>query len=184
MQTAMIRLAYTTILVFAWLLASSPASLAQSQGMPSFQEGQLPEPVELSESDVKRFLSTAADLEALGADMDDDALDSLDTLMGQQKALDILSDNGFEPEGFMQVAFSIGMAYSIVGQSEDELAEMEAGIKEMEKMKESMPPEQWEAFEASMGTAFAMMEQIRNQPEGNIKLAEKYKADLDKLMGD
>ena len=116
--------------------------------------------------------------------MDDDALDNLDTLMGQQKALDIIDDNGFEPQGFMQVAFSIGMAYAMVGQSAEELAEMEAGMQQMEQMKASMSPEQWESVKEGMGAAFAMMEQIQNQPEGNIKLVEKYKDDLDALMGD
>ncbi len=184
MQAAMIRITRTTALVVACLLASIPVSLAQSQGMPSFESGELPELIELSESDVKRFLSTAADLEALGDEMDDDALDNLDTLMGQQKALDIIDDNGFEPQGFMQVAFSIGMAYAMVGPSAEELAEMEAGMKQMEQMKASMSPEQWESVKEGMGAAFAMMEQIQNQPEGNIKLVEKYKGDLDELMGD
>ncbi|MEM9403723.1 MAG: hypothetical protein AAGA44_14725 [Pseudomonadota bacterium] len=184
MSIATLRSACATLHIFAGLLATVPLSLAQTQGMPSFQDGQLPEIIELSDSDVTRFLSTAAELEALGVEMDDDALDSLDTLMGQEKALDVLSKNGFEPEGFFQIAFSVGIAYAVIGQSAEELAEMEAGMKEMEQMKASLPPEQWEAIEASMGAAFGLMKQIRNQPESNLRLAEKYKDELAELMGE
>lgn len=184
MRIAVTHILKPTVFIAALLLACAQASLAQTQGMPSFQDGQLPELVELSDSEVKRFLSAATELEALGVEMDDDTLDSLDTMMGQQEALDILSDNGFEPDGFVQVAFSIGIAYAFVGQSAEELAEMEAGIQQMEQMKASIPPEQWDAIKDSMGAAFALMEQIQNQPDANLKLAEKYKDDLAELMGD
>ncbi len=184
MRIALAHVLKLALFIAATLVACTQSSLAQTQGMPSFQDGQLPELIELNDSDVKRFLATASELEALGVKMDDDTLDSLDTMMGQQEALDILRDNGFEPDGFVQVAFSIGIAYAFVGQSAEELAEMEAGIQQMEQMKASIPPEQWDVMKDSMGAAFALMEQIKNQPESNLKLAEKYKDDLADLMGD
>ncbi len=184
MNVATIRAACVTVLITVGLLAGTASNQVRAQEMPSFQNGQMPELVELSESDVKRFLTTATDLEALGVEMDDENLDSLDAMMGQEKALDILRDNDFEPDSFMQVAFSIGVAYSYIGQSAAERAEMEAGIAQMEQMKASIPPEQWEAMKESMGAALDLIEQIKNQPENNLRLAEKYKADLERLMGD
>ncbi|MEM9386424.1 MAG: hypothetical protein AAGA68_15315 [Pseudomonadota bacterium] len=143
--------------------------------------GELPDPIVLSERDVTGLLKVAKELQALGVKLDDNpgGPDFAERLAGQEEAKAILKRHNFTPQRVQTVAYSVGLAMAAADGS---LEESSAQMAEMQRMKDSMPPEQWAQMEKMMGPAMKMMQQAMNQPKSNIALVRKYEDELNSLQ--
>jgi hypothetical protein len=62
--------------------------------------------------------------------------------------------------------------------NESDLAAEQA---QLEQMKATLPPEQYEAMMNARKNAEAMMGSIRNQPAGNVELVARYREELEAI---
>jgi hypothetical protein len=160
--------------------AQSTAGTPEDMGMPY---GTLPDPIELTDRDVTGFIKLASELQQLGVEFDAETMgqspSTLQALQGRQRAMDILNSADFDLERLQSVGYSVALAIAALDQDMDE---MQQQMAQMEAMKSQMTPEQWAMMSAGMGMAVKMMEQMQNQPAGNIELVRKHRAELDQLL--
>ncbi len=141
--------------------------------------GQVPKPVKLTEHSVERFINAAKELSQLGKDVNLDASKGAGFLQGvtlSADALEILDDHDFEPIEFQRVGYSIGMAMAAGDMTAEDRAEMKKSQEKLESMKGMLTAAQYEAMKQQMTGAMSM---FNDQPEGNIELVAKYRAQLE-----
>lgn len=176
--------AAATLMLGVAPLSAVAQSSGEMAGRMAMQPGQLPEPVKLADSDVTGFIQVVEDLRQLGIEMDAKTLGqgpSLGQSMeGREQVMRTLDKAGFDPQRLQQVGYSVALALAALTQ---DMEEMEQRMAQMEQMKSQMTPEQWAMVSANMGAALQMMEQLRNQPEGNMAVVEKHQATLEQLLG-
>jgi hypothetical protein len=145
----------------------------------------VPEVVSLTEGDVTGFISAATELRRLGVETEMGESDVRNLAVGLRKnreAMAILERNGFDSDRFVQVTYSIGLALGALEMKAKE-GEITKSREEQERMLESMkaqmPAEQYEMMRKQMEVGAAMYEQFQDQPEQNLQLVEKYRAQIE-----
>lgn len=141
------------------------------------------EPVPLTESDVQSFVSAVRELRDLGIEtkVDRSNVQSYaQALAANREAIAILERNGFTVDRFQRVTVTVGLAIAALEtkgkESDKSRTEQE---KALEKMKESLSPEQYEALRQQMLGASAMLDKVQQQPEGNLELVAKHREEID-----
>ena len=175
----------TAILVgIAWIIGASGA-LAQQEmdAMDDMMQTLSDVPaVQLTDSDIRRFIKTANELEAL--DIDELAGASspaaVRALSGDDRAMAVLRANGFDFDEFNGVMWNVVLAMGAAEMQANQ-AEMDAARAQLEMMKDQMPAEQYAQLEAQMLGAFKMFEKAT--PE-NIALVRKYRDDIESIGED
>lgn len=151
---------------------------------------QLPDLVKLTDKDIEGFVAASTRLRKLGLDEEAETKEEADTmaeaLANNKEALAIIKDQGFTPERFQSVAYSIGMALAA-----DEIKKTPAEIaalrtqqeQQLDQMKAQLPPEQYEHLKKQMAMANRMADQLGKLPPGNVELVRKHKAEIHTAVG-
>jgi uncharacterized protein with von Willebrand factor type A (vWA) domain len=149
---------------------------------------QLPEAVSLKESDITNFLGVLPALKEFGIanEVVNANPESVAEIMSlNQKAMDVLDDFGFNPQSFQQVSYSIGLALAGL-QTKGRETEIDAVTQQREQMLAQMEgqltEEQMNMMRNQLNTAMGMVEQMQQQPEGNLALVGKYQDQLMSLL--
>lgn len=161
-----------------------------NQQVPQAQRAQaMPRVVALTEGDITRLMNTLPQLKALG--MQSNLLDGSDpermakAMEFNSEALSILQKNGFTPQGFQEVIYSVGLAIGGLESRgrEDEIASAAQQTEQMlSQMEGQLSPEQMAMMRQQMGAAMGTMKQMEDQPPGNLTLVEKYRGEIEALF--
>lgn len=129
--------------------------------------------VPLDQDTIDRYVATAKDLKALGAEVDAEMDESSTDLGRAATALTYnrawegkLADHGFTWERFMKVHTTV-IGALMASEMESKRAEMEKSLAEA---KANLPPEQYEMMKKSMESSFGM---FGNATPENRALVEK-----------
>ncbi|MEW5915395.1 MAG: hypothetical protein AB1762_03275 [Gemmatimonadota bacterium] len=152
--------------------APAGAAAAQLQAIP------------LSEGDVEHFIAATKELHALGAEVhaelgdDPSKVQSWTTaIQANAEAMSILRKHTFDIPRYQQVAMSVMMAYAA-----EDVKKSQVDMKaQMEQMKATLPKEQYEQMQKANEQAQAMLKAYENQPQSNIDLVAKYRAQIDEI---
>jgi hypothetical protein len=90
----------------------------------------------------------------------------------------ILRDHDLDVMQFQQLSMSVMMA-AAASEMEGNESDPAAEQAQLEQMKATLPPEQYEAMMSARKNAEAMMESIKNQPAGNVELVARYRDQLE-----
>jgi len=149
---------------------------------------QMPEVGALSERDIKNFLGVLPALKEFGIanEIVNANPESIAEIMSlNEKAMGILDDFGFTPQSFQQVSYSIGLALAGL-QTKGRESEIEAATQQREQMLAQMEgqlsKEQMAMMRSQLDTAMGMIEEMQEQPAGNLSLVEKYQGQLMALL--
>lgn len=184
-------------LVWAGLLSLGMAAAACGGGEPETSPADAssaaaaagvftPEPVTLREGDVERFLTVMREFKRLGLETEargdpGQSVSAMATAWGaNREAMDILRQNDFEMVQFQRVAYSI-MAALAASEMEGSDAKMQEGAAQLEAMKDKLPKEMYEAMKKTQEQATQMTQSFMRQPEGNVELVRRFRADIEAL---
>jgi len=149
---------------------------------------QMPQAVSLKESDIKNFLDVLPALKEFGLanEVVNANPENVAEIMSlNQKAIDVLDDFGFNPQTFQQVSYSIGLALAGL-QTKGRESEIDAATQQREQMLAQMEgqltEEQMNMMRNQLNTAMGMVEQMQEQPEGNLALVGKYHDQIMSLL--
>jgi hypothetical protein len=186
----MIALALAALPAAAQMSAEEAMKQAeQYMGQNGTAGQQMPEAVELTEGDITKLMNTLPQLKDLG--LRSNLLDGSDpermakAMQFNSEALSILQKNGFTPQSFQQVIYSVGLAMGGLESRgrEDEIAGATQQAEQMlEQMEGQLTPEQMAMMRQQMGTAMGTMKRMQDQPPGNLTLVEKYRGQLEALF--
>ncbi|MDJ0928183.1 MAG: hypothetical protein QNJ73_11120 [Gammaproteobacteria bacterium] len=173
------------------LLFHLPVATAQT-GAPTTPESMytMPDPVTLSESDIQGVLGAVPELEQLGLDseLDNEATSPEQlsaALAANSQAMNIIDNYGFTPDSFTQVMYSIGMAMAALEMQASGMDPATAQSQQqqmLEQMQSQMTPEQYQAMMAQLGMANQAMQQVADQPAGNVALVQQYLPQLNAIF--
>lgn len=106
------------------------------------------------------------------------------------EALSILKKHGFaDLVGFQQVGYNAAMALGVLrngGKAVMQKKVAEARSRQaqvMQQMRQKMNPEQMKMLQGYMGTGTAMMNTMREMPDENLDVVEKYRDRMERLGG-
>lgn len=145
-----------------------------------------PEPVTLRDGDVERFLTVMREFKRLGLETQGrgdpgESVTAMASAWGaNREAMDILRRNDFEMVEFQRVTYSI-MAALAASEMEGSGAKMQEGAAQLEAMKDKLPKEMYEAMKKTQEQATQMTQSLMQQPEGNVELVRRFKADIEAL---
>ena len=152
------------------------------------QQAERPQIVALQESDVTGFIGAMSELKRLdpsGNALGESLADFNRTVATDSRVKAILSKNGLSAETMPQIAYSISMAIGSLETSQAEIDEARsAGNDALARMKAQLTPEQYELMKQQMGAFDASIAQLQKQPEGNVQLVQKYRAQLEAALGE
>ncbi len=153
-----------------------------------FNPQQMPDIVALKAKDVENMIGSVKELKAIGIDseIDEDAdMNSWGQQLAQNnRAMNVLDDYGFNIESFQEVAYSIAMAMGAAEMKKSGVGsadQMQQQKQMMEQLKGQMNAQQFAQMQQQLAAANQMMEQIKDQPPGNIALVEQYRSQLEAL---
>jgi hypothetical protein len=167
-------------------VADDQASVADAMGpaaemMTNFQ------PMMLEERDVERLISVLQEFDRmgmkLGENVGDDPSDisaAFHGLAANAEAMAILRDHDLDVMQFQRLFMSVMMA-AAASEMEGNESDLAAEQAQLEHMKATLPPEQYEAMMNARKNAEAMMGSIRNQPAGNVELVARYREELEAI---
>ncbi|TFH66247.1 MAG: hypothetical protein E4G90_04545 [Gemmatimonadales bacterium] len=144
-------------------------------------------PIKLEERDVERFISVLEDFERLGVKYEDkvgpDPSAVSATIQGlgaNAEAMNILRDHDLDAMKFQQLTMSVMMA-AAASEMENHAPDPAVDQAQLEQMKATLPPEQYQAMMKARQSAAVMMEGMNNQPEGNVELVARYREAIDAI---
>lgn len=150
------------------------------------QRTERPEIVALEESDVTGFIGAMKELKRLdpnGRGLGDSLADFNRAVATDSRVKAILSKNGLSAETMPQVAYSISMAIGSLETSKAEIAgARNSGNEALARMKAQLSPEQYELMKQQMGAFDESIAELQKQPEANVRLVQKYRAQLEEAL--
>lgn len=168
--------------------AMRQAEALQKQYAGQAGAAQLPKAVSLSEGDIKNFLGVLPALKEFGLAneiVNANPQNVAEIMSLNEKAMSVLGDFGFNPQSFQQVSYSIGLALAGL-QTKGRESEIDAATKQREQMLSQMEgqltEEQMNMMRNQLNTAMGMVEQMQEQPEGNLALVGKYQDQIMSLL--
>ena len=170
----------------------APPKSATAPAMVMGQPDQLPDPVELTKTELTSFIDAVNGLKKLGVETQTkkagtEAGNMVQAYATNAQALSILTSNGFTPERFQQVAYTVGMAMAAL-EMKGKGAEIDAARAQQEQamaqMKSQMSPEQYELMRKQLGHANTTLDQMKNQPAGNVELVGEHRKEIDAALED
>lgn len=169
-------------MALAALICIVPAGAALAQGNAEGQAWMMAleqaEVRELSETEMKNLLAAMEDLEAMESDaIDTDTPTMFDAIASNAEAKAILSRHDFQPAGFQSAVYNVVLAMGALAM-EGQQAEIDQAMAQLEAMKGQLPEAQYEMMEKQVMGTVAL---FRRAPEPNIRLVEKYQAELEAL---
>ena len=145
------------------------------------------QPMELEERDVERFISVLQEFDRIGVKLDEkvgenpsDISRVFQGLGANAEAMAVLRDHDLDVTTFQQLGMSVMMA-AAASELKDESPDMAAQQAQLQEMKATLPPAQYEAMMNAQKTAEAMMGSIMNQPAGNVELVTRYRDQLEAI---
>jgi hypothetical protein len=151
---------------------------------------QLPEAIELKETDVQSFITVAPALSELGiraalgtSITDPDRMTEI--IAASSEALSLLAQHGFTAQSFPPVAFSIGFARAGLELQRNQtsvdaaLAQKEMALAQLQML---VTPDQFAILKRQVEAAANTVTMLRQQPPANLVLVEKYSSQLDALI--
>ncbi|MDA0991113.1 MAG: hypothetical protein O3A51_10225 [Verrucomicrobia bacterium] len=146
---------------------------------------ELPDIIELKEKDVTGFIKTVPQLKALGLKFDNKntkqgPAQTMEAIKANSAAMAILRKNGFTTDSLSQVAFSIAMAMASLNMDKDAIANAKAqSAQAMESVRGQMTEQQFAFMQQQMGASMKMVDQVEEQPKGNVDLVTKHRKALE-----
>jgi hypothetical protein len=172
--------------LIAALMLISP--LAEAQAPPGAAAGleiiQNIEPIDLTESDIERFLAASKDFDEADIDLGTQGTtepptqaEMIKAVEANSEAMAILDDHGFTPKHFSDVTMNIVLAVGAAEMAANR-AEIDQAMQQMEAMKDQLPPAQYEAIRQQIVGVQTM---FAKAPAANIELVQRYRPQLEAL---
>lgn len=196
----------TTLLCLAAVLALPAFAAAQNvppgamPGMPGGAAVPALDPAvmkttTLTDAQVQGFIGAMEDFDALSKKEGgkrkinpSDPADVARAAGNTAEAKAILDKHGFSDlTSFQTVAYNAAMAYSVLQQGGKEVVTQkldEAKVqqeKAMKQMQQHLSPEQLKAIQGHIGAGMAIADNMRDVPDENLVLMEKYRPQMEKL---
>lgn len=184
MSQGRFRAAMTVTAMFLFALFS-----LASHAAPKAADGENrpdPEPVDLSEQDIERFIAAVEELQQHGSDYslpgdgktagEQSAWRWAQGLSANDEALAIIKRHGFDSaEQFGLVTYSITGAW-MANELEKNRPHIEEAKRQLAEMKGELPPRTYQMMEQRMLGALA---HYQDQPKGNRELVAKYRDEIE-----
>lgn len=145
----------------------------------------MPKIVELEEADITGFINTMTELKALGLQFDRTSPEqgparTMAAIEANDKALRVVRNNGFTVERLSQVAYSVALGLAGLEIDADDLSRAKAeSARGIEQMRGQMSPEQFAAIQSQLNRSMNMVDDVENQPKGNLELVAKHRVALE-----
>lgn len=170
--------------LFAVLMLISLPAAAQAPAPPGLEIIQNIEPIELTESDVERFLAASKDFDEADIDLGQPVgkeppsqAQMIEAVEANSEAMAILDEHGFTAQHFSDVTMNIVLAIGAAEMAANK-AEIEQAVQQMEAMKDQLPPAQYEAIRQQIVGVQMMFDKA---PEANVQLVQRYRPQIEAL---
>jgi len=192
----------TNILVLTAIVAMPVAGMAQGYDVDAAmkqaerlqqQYGQgektaaseLPEIIELKESDITRFAKTMTELQALGIKFDSKnskqgPARTMEAIEGNSTAMGVVRKNRFTTDRLSQVAYSVAMALAALDFDKDAAKNARTQSEQaLQSARDQLSAEQLAMMKQHMATSMKSLDQFEDQPKRNLELVAKHRKALE-----
>ena len=173
MKTLMIIVATAALaLVAATATAQDPAA-----GQAWLAELQSVEVREISEREMTNMIAAMEEIEVMEGEIDTDTPSMFEAISANNQAMAVLRRNDFSAESFESTVYNVVLAMGAL-EMQGQKEQLDQAVAQLEAMKGQLPEAQYNYMkEQVLGT----IQLFQRAPESNIRLAEKYKDELDAI---
>jgi hypothetical protein len=168
---------------FVVALVSMPA-LAQPPGQgPAHPDGgRLPATRVVTEAEMQRYLVAIEKLVEIGGEAELQTRPDEPRTEYSERMVRVIEANGFTMQSFTETHWNVMLGYMAL-EIEARAPEQAVARAELQRAKQHMPPEQYEAMMKRMsGMMGGIFAQYGNVPPENVALVKSHKAALDEAL--
>lgn len=192
MGTMTMRLGLATLAVACLACSGDESKTADSSSaavsaVPAVGSVASMQPLTLSESDVEHFTAALEELHQAGLDRNarlgpdaSDASQLAEGMRGSAEAMAILSRHDFDLPKFQQTAYSVALAIA-ADEAAGSQPKVDDAVAQVEKLKGQVPKDQYDAMLAAAKSAGAVVQDLQQQPAGNVEAVRKYRERLERI---